>query len=135
MIDLNGLRRYRDGVDLGSCPTRGLLRLRTLGNGNAIDEPLDDHDLNVDAPRQVGHELRDRVAYRVGGQRGGNTGGAGSKAISAAGYVKVAHGAGANSAHDRGVIEHGGSVIALANHHRVDDVEEPPAEGHIRHAM
>src|ERR1700722_14044613 len=135
MIDLNGLRGYRDGVYLGSWPTCGLLRLRTLGDGYPIDKPLDDHHLDIDATRQIGHEFRNDVANRVGGQRGGNTGGAGSETISAAGYVEIAYGAGANSAQDCGVVEHGRSVIALADHHRVDDVEEPSAKGHIRHAM
>jgi hypothetical protein len=53
---------------VGSWPTFGLLRLRTFGDGNAIDEPLYDHDLDIDATRQVGHEFRNRVADRVGGQ-------------------------------------------------------------------
>jgi hypothetical protein len=135
MIDLNGLRGDRDGVDLGSRPTCGLLRLRTLSDGYPIDEPLHDHHLDIDATREVGHEFRNRVANRVGSQRSGDTGGAGSETISAAGYVEVARGAGANGACDGGVVEHGRSVIALADHHRVDDVEEAPAKGHIRHAM
>ncbi len=128
MIDLNGLRGYRNGIYLCSCwvpgPRSGYCDWppSTMATRLMILWTITTWTLTRRA--RVGHEFGYGIADRVGGQRGGDTGGAGSKTIFAARYIEIAHCVGANRANHGGVVEHGHSVIALADHDRVEDVKD-----------
>ena len=45
-----------------------LLRWGAFGDGDAVDDPLDEDDLNVDAAGDVGQEFGDDVADGVGSE-------------------------------------------------------------------
>ncbi len=57
-----------------------LRRTRPAGLGDLVDDPLDEHHVDVDVAGQVGQKLGDEVVDRRGGQGDAVTRGAGGEA-------------------------------------------------------
>src|ERR1700733_6779537 len=106
-----------------------------LGDGYTVNQPLHDDHMDVDVARQIGYVFGDGIADRVGGQGGGDAGCTGAKTMLAAWDIHVSKRVGADGANHGGVVEHGYALVALGDHHRIDDMQDSAADGKIRHAM